>query len=235
LFLSWEQLFIQFLFLSITSIFLLLFFLQVGSSFLGAYDFTSHPFDWGGSSYSRPAIPPQDLIVLELPVRCFTADASSGIAPTRRGTFAGLADKIPHLLELGINAVELLPVFEYDELEFQRKPNPRDHMTNVWGYSHLSFFSPMSRFGQGGGSGSNGGVGSDPVATAEEFKDMVRKLHGAGIEVIIDVVYNHTAEGEITPLVWRLSLFLSLYVYACWYIVHAFKSALALFFLSFRV
>ena len=55
--------------------------------------------------------------------------------------------QIPHLVELGVTAVELLPVFEYDELEFQRSPNPRDHMVNIWGYSHLSFFAPMSRFG----------------------------------------------------------------------------------------
>jgi len=89
-------------------------------------------------------------------------------------------------VELGITAVELLPVFEYDELEFQRSPNPRDHMVNIWGYSHLSFFSPMSRFGSGG---------KGPAAAAKEFKQLVKALHGAGIEVILDVVYNHTVEG----------------------------------------
>jgi len=166
--------------------------LQVGSRFLGTYDFTARPFDWG-PNYSRPALPPQEVIILELPVRCFTADDSSGLAPARRGTFLGLADKIPHLLDLGVNAVELLPIFEYDELEFQRRPNPRDHMTNIWGYSHLSFFAPMSRFG----TAQRPGGGSDPIATAEEFKEMVRRLHAAGIEVYVDVVYNHTAEGEI--------------------------------------
>lgn len=162
----------------------------VGSVFRGTYDFAAPPFDWG-AGYRRPAIAPQDLVILELPVRCFTADASSGLAPARRGTFLGLADKVPHLLEMGVNCVELLPVFEYDELEFQRRPNPRDHMTNVWGYSHLSFFAPMARF-----SAAEGGGGRAPVAAAEEFKEMVRRLHAAGIEVILDVVYNHTVEGE---------------------------------------
>lgn len=94
--------------------------------------------------------------------------------------------QIPHLVELGVTAVELLPVFEYDELEFQRSPNPRDHMVNIWGYSHLSFFAPMSRFGSGG---------KGPAAAAKEFKQLVKALHGSGIEVILDVVYNHTVEG----------------------------------------
>ncbi len=94
--------------------------------------------------------------------------------------------QIPHLKELGITAVELLPVFEYDELEFQRSPNPRDHMVNIWGYSHLSFFAPMSRFGSGG---------KGPAAAARELKQLVKALHSAGIEVILDVVYNHTVEG----------------------------------------
>ena len=85
-----------------------------------------------------------------------------------------------------MNAVELLPVFEYDELEFQRSKNPRDHMVNIWGYSHASFFAPMSRFGSGG---------AGPAAAARELKELVRALHGAGIEVILDVVYNHTVEG----------------------------------------
>ena len=98
--------------------------------------------------------------------------------------------QIPHLVELGVTAVELLPVFEYDELEFQRAPNPRDHMVNIWGYSHLSFLAPMSRFG----SGARG-----PAAAAREFKQLVKALHGAGIEVILDVVYNHTVEGVPHP------------------------------------
>ena len=88
-------------------------------------------------------------------------------------------------MELGINAVELLPVFEYDELEFQRSPNPRDHMVNIWGYSHLSFMAPNARLAAAPG----------PAASAREFKHLVQQLHAAGIEVLLDVVYNHTAEG----------------------------------------
>ena len=97
--------------------------------------------------------------------------------------------QIPHLVELGINAVELLPVLEYDELEFQRSPNPRDHMVNIWGYSHISFIAPMARFAADG---------AGPTAAARELKELVRALHDAGIEVILDVVFNHTVEG-LTP------------------------------------
>ncbi|KAL0281950.1 UNVERIFIED_CONTAM: Isoamylase 3, chloroplastic [Sesamum angustifolium] len=95
--------------------------------------------------------------------------------------------KIPHLLELGINAVELLPVFEFDEMEFQRRPNPRDHMINTWGYSTINFFAPMSRYASNGGG---------PLNASREFKEMVKALHNAGIEVILDVVYNHTNEAD---------------------------------------
>lgn len=104
--------------------------------------------------------------------------------------------QIPHLVELGINAVELLPVFEYDELEFQRIPNPRDHMVNIWGYSHISFFAPMSRYAADG---------AGPAAAAKEFKQMVQQFHKAGIEVILDVVYNHTAEGVSPACIHTLS------------------------------
>ena len=106
--------------------------------------------------------------------------------------------QIPHLVELGITAVEILPVLEFDELEFQRAPNPREHMVNVWGYSHLNFFAPMARFAAAGGG---------PLAAAREFKQLVKALHGAGIEVILDVVFNHTNEGEAAAaLLPRLSL-----------------------------
>ena len=106
--------------------------------------------------------------------------------------------QVAHLVELGINAVELLPVFEFDELEFQRIPNPRDHMVNIWGYSHISFFAPMSRYAADG---------AGPIAAANEFKQMVRELHKAGIEVILDVVYNHTAEGTLCAGALPCSLF----------------------------
>ncbi|KAK8642755.1 hypothetical protein V6N13_012088 [Hibiscus sabdariffa] len=100
------------------------------SKFLGTYDFDSSPFDWG-DEYKLPNIPERDLVIYEMNVRAFTADESSCLDQNIRGTYAGLIEKIPHLLELGINAVELLPVFEFDEFEFQRRPNPRDHMVFV--------------------------------------------------------------------------------------------------------
>ncbi|CAN6466920.1 unnamed protein product [Victoria cruziana] len=154
------------------------------SKFFGTFDFESLPFDWG-EDYKLPNIPEKDLIIYEMNVRSFTADASSGLDPHIRGSYLGVIEKIPHLLELGVNAVELLPVFEFDEFEFQRHPNPRDHMINSWGYSTMNFFSPMSRYASGGGG---------PYAAALEFKKMVKALHDAEIEVILDVVYNHTNE-----------------------------------------
>ncbi|KAK9270864.1 hypothetical protein L1049_026450 [Liquidambar formosana] len=154
--------------------------------FLGTYDFDSLPFDWG-DNYKLPNIPEQDLVIYEMNVRAFTADESSGLHPNIRGSYLGVIEKIPHLLELGINAVELLPVFEFDELEFQRRPNPRDHLINTWGYSTINFFAPMSRYASAGGG---------PLNASREFKEMIKALHSAGIEVILDVVYNHTNEAD---------------------------------------
>nr|QNR00777.1 starch debranching enzyme [Canna indica] len=145
------------------------------SKFLGTYDFDSLPFDWG-PDYKLPNIPETDLVIYEMNVRGFTVDESSGLHPDIRGSYLGVIQKIPHLLELGINAVELLPVFEFDELEFQRYPNPRDHMINTWGYSTLNFFSPMSRYASAGGG---------PLVASNEFKQMVKALHNAGIEEIL--------------------------------------------------
>nr|KAJ0186870.1 hypothetical protein LSAT_V11C900486430 [Lactuca sativa] len=143
------------------------------SKFYGTYDFSSLPFDWG-DNYTPPNIPEKDLVVYEMNVRAFTADKSSGVEENLRGSYLGIIEKIPHLLELGINAVELLPVFEFDEFEFQRRPNPRDHMINTWGYSTINFFSPMTRYASGGGG---------PIAARLEFKQMVKALHLAGIEL----------------------------------------------------
>ncbi|KAK7311648.1 hypothetical protein RJT34_09920 [Clitoria ternatea] len=156
------------------------------SKFLGTYDFDSLPFDWG-ENYKLPNIPEKDLVIYEMNVRAFTIDESSGLDSNIRGSYLGVIEKIPHLLELGINAVELLPVFEFDELEFQRRPNPRDHMINTWGYSTINFFAPMSRYASAGGGSVN---------ASHEFKQMVKALHSAGIEVILDVVYNHTNEAD---------------------------------------
>jgi len=155
-----------------------------GSVFRGTFDFESEPFDWSG--VERPGIPMHELVIYETTVRTFTASPTSGLPEGKRGTFLGLKEKVPYLKELGVNALEILPVIEFDELEFQRTPNPRDHMVNIWGYSHINFFAPMSRFAADG---------AGPAAAAREFKEMVKALHEAGIEVILDVVYNHTAEG----------------------------------------
>uniref|UniRef100_A0ACD5YFB6 Uncharacterized protein n=1 Tax=Avena sativa TaxID=4498 RepID=A0ACD5YFB6_AVESA len=152
----------------------------------GTYDFDSSPFDWG-VDYQLPNLPETDLVVYEMNVRAYTADESSGLDPAVRGSYLGFIDKIPHLLELGVNAVELLPVFEFDELEFKRYPNPRDHMVNTWGYSTINFFAPMTRYASAGGG---------PIAASRELKQMVKALHNAGIEVILDVVYNHTNEAD---------------------------------------
>ncbi|GAB4861303.1 Isoamylase 3, chloroplastic [Ancistrocladus abbreviatus] len=156
------------------------------SEFLGTYNFDTRPFDWG-DNYARPSMPEKDLVIYEMNVRAFTMDESSGLDPDIRGSYLGVIEKIPHLLELGINVVELLPVFEFDEMEFQRRPNPRDHMINTWGYSTMNFFAPMSRYASAGGG---------PINASWEFKTMVKALHDAGIEVILDVVYNHTNEAD---------------------------------------
>jgi len=167
-----------------------------GSRFLGTFDFSSEPFDWGpaeparskdGSKMARIHSDPTSGIVYEVSVRCFTADSSSGLPEEIRGTYKGLAAKAEYLKSLGVTVVELLPVCEWDELEFQRTPNPRQHMTNVWGYSPINYFAPMSRFAASGGGA---------AAASREFKEMVKTLHAAGIEVILDVVYNHTVEGD---------------------------------------
>ncbi|KAJ8762610.1 hypothetical protein K2173_008049 [Erythroxylum novogranatense] len=156
------------------------------TKFRGTYNFDSLPFDWG-DNYKLPNIPQKDLVIYEMNVRAFTADKSSGLDPSIRGSYLGVIEKIPHLLELGVNAVELLPVFEFDEFEFQRRPNPRDHMINTWGYSTINFFAPISRYASDGGG---------PLNASHEFKQMVKALHNAGIEVILDVVYNHTNEAD---------------------------------------
>jgi glycogen operon protein len=123
-------------------------------------------FDWGGDTPPRHT---HDLIVYELNVKGFTARSSSGVSSEKRGTFAGLMEKIPYLEDLGITAVELLPVHQFDPQE-----------GNYWGYMTLNFFSPHHGYASG-----------DP---GREFREMVKAFHAAGIEVWIDVVYNHTSE-----------------------------------------
>jgi isoamylase len=134
-------------------------------------------YDWEGDVPLRH--PFSQTILYELHVRGFTRHPSSGIVSNKKGTFAGLIEKIPYLQELGITAVELLPVFHFDE---QDAPFG---LRNYWGYSPVSFFVPHTGYF----------ASSDPLGGLDEFRDMVKALHRAGIEVILDVVFNHTAEG----------------------------------------
>eukprot|EP00898_Chlorokybus_atmophyticus_P006597 jgi/Chlat1/6939/Chrsp52S06606 len=154
--------------------------------FFGTFALDEEPFDWG-ANYSRPSIEEKDTVVYEMNVRAFTADSSSGLPKELRGSYLGVKEKVGYLKELGVNCVELLPVHEFDELEFQRRPNPRDHLVNTWGYSTINFFAPMTRYASGG---------KGPLAAAREFKEMVKALHDEGILVILDVVYNHTNESD---------------------------------------
>jgi glycogen operon protein len=118
-------------------------------------------------------------IIYEMHVRGFTADPNSGVTQSKRGTYAGMIEKIPYLLDLGVTAVELLPIFHFDE---QDAPN----FKNYWGYQPISYFAPHPGFSSR----------KDPLGPADEFRDLVKALHKAGLEVILDVVYNHTTEGD---------------------------------------
>jgi glycogen operon protein len=135
-------------------------------------------YDWEGDAPLRR--PRRETVVYELHVRGFTCHPSSGVAPERAGTYSGLIEKIPYLQDLGITAVELLPVFQFDRLD---APEGR---TNYWGYSPISLFAPHPGYSSR----------TDLLGPIDEFRDLVKALHRAGIEVILDVVYNHTAEGD---------------------------------------
>jgi isoamylase len=137
-------------------------------------------YDWEGDApLNRPG---SRTIIYEMHVRGFTRHPSSGISEARRGTYAGLIEKIPYLQELGITAVEVLPVFQFDA---QDAPQG---LVNYWGYAPVSFFAPHAGYSSRPG----------PLGPVDEFRDMVKALHRAGIEVILDVVFNHTAEGDQT-------------------------------------
>ena len=135
-------------------------------------------YDWEGDAPLRR--PSARTIVYEMHVRGFTRHPSSGLDLKRGGTFAGLIEKIPYLQGLGITAVELLPVFQFDA---QDCPPGK---VNYWGYAPVSFFAPHQAYSSR----------RDPLGPVDEFRDMVKALHRAGIEVILDVVFNHTAEGD---------------------------------------
>lgn len=134
-------------------------------------------YDWEGDKpLSRPY---SKTIIYEMHVAGFTKDPSSGLSDEKRGTYKGLIEKIPYLQELGITAVELLPIYQFDPHD---APKGR---INYWGYSPVNFFAPHSEYSMDK---------NDPTSSVREFKDMVKALHKAGIEVILDVVYNHTTE-----------------------------------------
>ena len=140
----------------------------------------THAYDWEDDRpLERPA---SRTVIYEMHVRGFTQHPNSGVADNLRGTYAGLVQKIPYLQDLGITAVEFLPVFQFD---------PHDAplgLVNYWGYAPVSFFAPHRDYSSR----------QDLMGPVDEFRDMVKALHRAGIEVILDVVFNHTAEGDHT-------------------------------------
>lgn len=141
-------------------------------------------FDWEGDL--PPSLPKEKLLIYEMHVRGLTQHFSSRVSAP--GTFLGVIEKIPYLKDLGINAVELLPVLEFNEAEYDCcAVSSRLPLCNYWGYSPVSFFALMNRFCQG----------ESPHKGRQEFKKMVKELHRAGIEVILDLVFNHTAEGGL--------------------------------------
>jgi len=135
-------------------------------------------YDWEGDTPLHRSA--SRTIIYEMHVAGFTRHPTSGLPAKTRGTYAGLIEKIPYLQQLGITAVELLPVFQFDALEAPRG------RTNYWGYAPVSFFAPHQGYC----------TSRDPLATVNEFRDMVKALHRADIGVILDVVFNHTAEGD---------------------------------------
>jgi glycogen operon protein len=145
--------------------------------------FFRRPFDW--QEDTPPLTPLEDSIIYELHVRGFTCHPSSGV--THPGTFAGLIEKIPYLKQLGVTAVELLPIHEFDECDCPfANPWTGEPLRNFWGYQSIAFGAPKAAYAASGPD--NGQV--------NEFRDMVRAFHAAGLEVILDVVFNHTGEGN---------------------------------------
>ena len=138
-------------------------------------------FDWG--DLGGPLIPMEDLIIYELHVRGFTKDVSSGVK--NPGTFAGLMEKLPYLKSLGVNAIELMPIFEFDEMQDYREVDGQK-LYNYWGYSTVSFFSPNTSYASG----------EEFNREGTELKNLILACHQQGMEVYLDVVFNHTAEGN---------------------------------------
>ena len=140
-------------------------------------------FDWENDLPLET--PVNDLVIYEMHVRSFTCGAASNVK--HPGTFAGIVEKIPYLKELGVNCVELMPIHEFDEFEIKRSSPVDGHMLyNLWGYSNVGFFAPKAGYASSG----------KYCMQADELKNMVKRLHANDIEVILDVVFNHTAESD---------------------------------------
>ena len=140
-------------------------------------------FDWG--DFHDPNIPMEDLVIYELHVRGFTKHDSSGLPEEERGTFEGLRKKIPYLKELGVNAVELMPIFEFDETRDKRVVDG-EVLLDYWGYNPVSFFAPNTSYTSK----------VEYNREGNELKRLIKELNDNNIEVILDVVFNHTAEGN---------------------------------------
>lgn len=141
-------------------------------------------FKWRGEK--RPHTPLEKSVIYEAHLRGFTRHEG-------RGTYLDFIEKIPYLKSLGVTAIEFLPLFEFNELEFFLEGGSRKHLLNFWGYSTIAFFAPMSRYA----------ASREPGAAITEFKLLVKALHAAGLEVILDVVFNHTAEGPFNGPVYN--------------------------------
>jgi glycogen operon protein len=143
-------------------------------------------FDWESD---RPLETPiEDLVIYEMHVRGFTRHPSSGVR--HPGTFAGIREKIPYLKELGVNCIELMPIFEFDEFEGNRRhPETNELLMNYWGYSTIGFFAPKVGYAATGKT-------KDATMVVDELKTLIKELHKNGIEIILDIVVNHTAEGN---------------------------------------
>src|SRR5438132_2451165 len=145
--------------------------------------FFRRPFTWHNDV--PPLTPLEDSVIYEVHVRGFTCHPSSGVA--HPGTFAGLIDKIPYLQELGVTAVELLPIHEFDECDCPfTNPLTGERLRNFWGYNSIAFAAPKTSYASSG----------PEYGQIIEFREMVRAFHAAGIEVFLDVVFNHTGEGD---------------------------------------
>lgn len=152
---------------------------NIGMAPLGVI-YEEQPFDWQGDNMIKHT---HDLIIYEMHVRGFTKNCKKEVPEKEQGTFAGIIKKIPYLKELGVTALELMPVHQFDPSE-----------KNYWGYMPLNFFAPHHGYA----------ADQSPGGAIREFKTMVRELHKAGIEVILDVVFNHTSEGDISGPIYSL-------------------------------